>query len=355
MRIVLAYAGSLAGSAAIVWLRERQGAEVVTATLDLGQGRVLEAVRDRALALGALRAHVLDARDVFAQEFVVPALRADALHDGRVPMALALSRPLIARTLVEMAAIEKAGAVAHTGRVTGDPSAPGASPLDRLLCSLAPGLPVLTPARDWTLGPDDLAAFARRHGLPSTSDDARPVESNLWGRSQPLDAAGPLDRTRAQGPWPGEPAFVDISFSRGIPTALNGVALPLLELVASLGTLASTHGVGPVRTAAVTCDAPAALLLHAAHRDLTRAVCPGTVGPFADAATAAYIDAVEQARWFSPLREGLDAFFGVAQAAVSGHVRLRLFRGSYSTVTTEPTPPSPPPAMPSVAPSHAQH
>ena len=133
MRIVLAYSGSLEGSAAIPWLRERHHAELVAVTLDLGQGRALEAIRDRALALGAQRAHVLDTRDLFAREFVVPALRADALHDGRVPMALALSRPLIAQKLVEIAGIERADAVAHTGHATG-----GLSQLDRLLAAIAP-------------------------------------------------------------------------------------------------------------------------------------------------------------------------------------------------------------------------
>ena len=108
MRIVLAYTGSLEGSVAIPWLRERHHAEIVAVTLDLGQGRALEAIRDRALALGAQRAHVLDTREVFARDFIVPALRADALHDGRVPMALALSRPLIAQKLVEIAGIERA-------------------------------------------------------------------------------------------------------------------------------------------------------------------------------------------------------------------------------------------------------
>ena len=157
MRIVLAYSGSLEGSAAIQWLARSALGEIVAVTLDLGQGRELEAIRDRALAVGAQRAHVLDTRDEFAQEYVVPALRADALHEGRVPMALALSRPLIARKVIEIAGIERADAVAHTGHATG-----GASQLDRLLAALAPALQVMTPARAWAVGSADLLAFARR-------------------------------------------------------------------------------------------------------------------------------------------------------------------------------------------------
>jgi argininosuccinate synthase len=176
MRIVVAYSGSLEGSAAIQWLRERHDAEIVAVTVDLGQGRELEAVRDRALTIGAQRAHVLDARDLFAQAYILPALRADALHDGRVPMALALSRPLIAQKLVEIAGIERATAVAHTGHAAG-----GTSRLDLLLGAMAPALPVLTPAREWALSAEALASFARAHGLAAPGDEATRVEAISGG------------------------------------------------------------------------------------------------------------------------------------------------------------------------------
>ena len=333
MRIVLAYSGSLEGSAAIPWLRERHGLEVVAVTLDLGQGRELEAIRDRALALGADRAHVLDTRDLFADEHLMPALRADAMHDGTVPMALALSRPLIARKLVELAGIERADAVAHTGR-----SSDGPSPLDRLLAAIAPTLQVLTPAREWTHARADLAAFARSHGLGMASDDASLVETNFWGRSlrQPAaDRLRSLFAAKAPDACPPEPALVDITFVRGVPTSLNGVALPLIELVGSLGTLASIHGVGHADSVGLRCDAPAAVLLHAGHRELTRVASPPDVAAFSAAATAAYVELVEQSRWFSPLRNALDAYFLAVQARVTGHVRLRLFRGQHSTIATE--------------------
>jgi argininosuccinate synthase len=335
MRIVLAYSGSLEGSAAIQWLRDHHAAEIVGVTLDLGQGRQLEAIRDRALALGAQRAHVLDAREQFAHEFILPALRADALHDGGVPMALALSRPLIAQKLVEIAGIERADAVAHTGGSSGE-----ASPLDRLLVSIAPGLRVLTPAQD-SLTSSALDAFARRFGLRSASDDPARVESNLWGRSgrgARSDAPVPF-HAASQVSEPTEPALMDITFAHGIPTALNGVVLPLTELVVTLGMLASTHGVGRSETAGLMCEAPAAVLLHAAHRELTRAAVPDA-GPFSQAATAAYVDAIEQARWFSPLREALDAYFLALQSRVNGHVRLRLSRDNHSIITTKLAQPS---------------
>ena len=333
IRIVLAYSGSLEGSAAIQWLRDRHSAEIVAVTLDLGQGRELEVIRDRALAIGAQRAHVLDTRDEFAQEYVVPALRAGAVHEGRVPMALALSRPLIARKLVEIAAIERADAVAHTGHATG-----GASQLDRLLSTLAHSLQVMTPARSWAVGSADLLAFARANGLGTAALDSARIESNFWGRSLRQSVGGAVPASfvaRAPENCPAEPAFVDIAFVRGVPTALNGVVLPLGELVASLGMLAATHGVGHIGNERLLCEAPAAVLLHAAHCELTRVATSPDVEPFSAAARLAYVDLIEGARWFSPLREGLDAYFGVVQARVNGHVRLRLFKGEYATITSE--------------------
>jgi argininosuccinate synthase len=332
-RIALAYSGSLDGSAAIDWLRRRYDAEIVTVTLDLGQGRELEAVRDRALALGALRAHVLDTRDQFAQAFVLPALRADALHAPGVPMALALSRPAIAQKLVEIAGIERADAVAHTGR-----GADGRSRLDRLLQTIAPALRVIVPVREWGLAPADVIGFAKNHGFAAAGGRSSGFEANVWGRSLRLipgsdppgsSHARPQDR-------PSEPATVEITFTRGAPTALNGVSMPLVELVGSLGTLAATHGVGPVRTdAGLLCDAPAALVLHAAHRELTRVASPADVERFSAHARAAYVELVEEAQWFSPLRAGLDAYFAAAQEPVSGLVRLHLLEGAYSIVATD--------------------
>jgi argininosuccinate synthase len=333
MRIVLAYSGSLEGSAAIQWLREQHSAEIVAVTLDLGQGRELEVIRDRALATGAQRAHVLDTRDEFARDYVVPALRADALHEGRVPMAMALSRPLIARKILEIAAIERADAVAHTGHATD-----GASQLDRLLAGLEPALQVMTPARSWALGNADLLAFARARGLSTDAVDSARIESNFWGRSvrQPLTEAEPASLiARAPAMCPAEPAFVDIAFVRGVPAALNGVVLPLTELVASLGMLAAAHGVGHIRNERLLCAAPAAVLLHTAHAELTREATSPDVAAFSAAACLAYVDLIEGARWFSPVREGLDAYFDVVQARVNGHVRLRLFKGEYSTVISE--------------------
>jgi argininosuccinate synthase len=265
-------------------------------------------------------------------------------------MALALSRPLIAQKLVEIAGIERADAVAHTGHATG-----GASRLDRLIAAIAPTLAVMTPAREWAYGDADLLAFARAHGIGAT-DDSSKIESNFWGRS----VRGPVVTQSALAPrppdqCPAEPAFVDIAFARGVPATLNGVPLPLPELVASLGTLAAAHGVGHTRADGLVCDAPAAVLLHAAHRELTRVASPAELEQFSVGATAAYVDLVEGSRWFSPLREALDAYFSSAQARVNGHVRLRLLKGEHATINSELSRPAAEPSVLRLVPSSTQH
>ena len=184
------------------------GAEVVTLTLDLGQGRDLEEVRDRALATGAVRAHVLDVREEFARDFVLPALRAGALLDGRHPMGEALAWPLIARKLVDVASVERATAVAH-GCPDGDQQRIGA-------CLAA-------------LGPVHVMAAG-------CGDVAQRAHANLWGRACAVETA----RVEA----PDSPAYVEITFEQGVPVAINGVPMPLIELIESLSVIAGQHGVG---------------------------------------------------------------------------------------------------------------
>lgn len=333
MRVALAYSGDLKGSAAIQWLRDVRRADVVAVTIDLGQGAELRSTRDRALALGAKRAHVIDARERFAEHFIIPALRADALHDNLVPMAEALARPLIAQSLVEIAAIERADAVAHTS-VTSGPS-PYASRMDALLTGLGVTVPVLAPHREWTLTPDALTSFARAHGLTATSDVRQDV--NVWGETAvvPVDAHRPPHDASRGLALPTETAHVDLTFERGIPTAINGVVMPVLEIVTSLATIGTMYGVGLTASAALECRAPAAVLLHLAHRELTRSVSDETQRDFSVKASRVYTDLVERSAWFSTLRRALDEYFTTTNAGLTGRVRLELHQGAAAVVARE--------------------
>jgi len=329
-RIVLAYSGGLEASVAVPWLKEHYGGDVVAVTLDLGQGRELEEVRDRALAAGALRAHALDVRDEFARDFVLPSLQAGALRDERDPLAPALAEPLVAKKLVEIAAIEQAGAVAHGGMAC------ASERLEACLRALNPDLRILAPGRE--------GGIARGRDLPAGQC---PIGSNLWGRSIEAEAVTdtwtPLPEdifttTKRADDAPDTPAYVEISFDRGVPVAINGIAMSLTELVESLSIIAGQHGIGridaiedgPQGKVRRIYEAPAAVVLHAAHRALETLSLPGELTQLARELGGRYVELVRDGRWFTPTREALDAFFGAMQANVSGMVRVKLFKGQQS-------------------------
>ena len=346
-RIVLAFTGGLDTSVAIPWLRERHGAEVVTVTLDLGQGRVLEEVRDRALAAGAVRAHVLDVREEFAASFIVRALKADAVYEDRYPMATSLGRPLIAKKLVDVAAIEQASAVAHGGTADGNDQIR----LEAAVRALNPDLDVLAPVQEWEMTPAGEVEYARARGVAvPVAMSPYGVDANLWGRAiqygvleDPWTEAPEevYTLTKAPAECPDEPAYVELSFDNGVPMAINGVEMPILELIGSLGIIAGAHGVGRIdmvenRLVGIKAreiyEAPAAVVLHAAHKELQKMVVTTGVDRFARAVSLQYADTIYNGLWFTPLREALDAFIDKVQERVTGVIRMKLFKGDCRVV-----------------------
>jgi argininosuccinate synthase len=342
-RIVLAYSGGLDTSVATAWLTETRGAEVVAVTMDLGQGAELADVRDRARAAGAVRTHVVDLRETFAREFVLPALQAGAVYEERYPLAAALARPLMARQLVEVARMEGTSLVAHGSTGKGN----GQARLDLAIRALDPSLTVLAPARTWGLTRSEAIRYAAARGIPvvATSEHPYSSDANLWGRSisggqledpwcEPPPEVYRLTRGPEQGP--ASPAIVELAFDRGVPVAVNGVAMPLVELIEAVGTIAGHHGVGRIdmvenRLLGIKVreihEAPAAVVLHAAHRELERFVTTRELDRLCRQMGAAYGELVYNGQWFTPAREALDAFVGAVQERVTGDVRVRLFRG----------------------------
>jgi len=342
-RIVLAYSGGLDTSVAIRWLAEKYGAEIIALTLDLGQGEELTNVRERALALGAVRAHVIDAREEFARDYVLPALQARAIYEDGYPLASALARPLIARHLVAIARMEGATAVAHgcTGK---DNDQVG---LDVSVRALDSSLELIAPAREWDMSRSDEIEYARLRNIPVPVTIASPysIDSNLWGRSiecgvledawrEPPDEIYTL--TRSPQHCPDEPAYIEIDFERGVPVRANGIDMALVELVESLETIAGAHGVGRIdmmenRLVGIKSreiyEAPAAVVLHAAHRELEKLVIPRDLERIKQDMGRVYADAVYNGLWFSPTREAIDAFVAAIQPRVTGTVRLKLFKG----------------------------
>ena len=347
-RIVLAYSGGLDTSVAIAWLKEKYEAEVIAVTLDIGQGRELTDVRERALAVGATRAHVLDVRDEFAREYILPALRAGALYEDRYPLSTALGRPLIAKKLVEIARMEGARTVAHgcNGKANDELR------LELGVKALDPSLKVLAPARMWGMNRDEELEYARtrRISIPTPAEGPYTVDTNLWGRS--------IERGVLEDPWqespediyaltrsprdcPNEPAYVEVEFESGVPLRANGIEMPLIELIESVETIAGAHGVGRIdmvenATTGVKSreiyEAPAAVVLHTAQSELQKLVIPRELERLAHDLGRAYADLVYNGRWFSPTREAIDAFMGTIQPRVTGAVRLKLFKGDCRVV-----------------------
>lgn len=324
-RVVLAYGGGFDPAAAVRSLVAAGAGEIVAVTMDLGQGVRLEELRDRALAAGAARAHVLDLREAFAAGYVLPSLKADATGDDGAPMAAALGKALIAEKLVDVARIEQAGAVAH------GPGAPHEDPsmFNRLISTRAPDVRILplpcTP--------------------PSRADFARPVSTNLWGRT--VDRAGsraqPEDSpesaytlTKPPAACPAEPASVEIRFERGVPVGVNGVPMPLVELIASLTYLAGAHGVGRISTPCTILETPAASVLHEAHRELQGR----TAGKDADRLGRQYADIIANGLWSTPPRAALDKAIEKLQKRVNGSVRLKLLRGTCTLMEPRVSPAS---------------
>jgi argininosuccinate synthase len=328
-RIVLAFSGGLESAVAIPWLAERYGAEVVAVTIDLGQGRELEEVRDRALAAGAVRAHVLDARDEFARGYIVRGLKAGATAPDGAPLGAALGVPLIARLVVQIAGIEHATAIAH--------AADGPA-MDVAAGLLNPALRVLAPARDWTMTPAQQAAYIRARQIPF-----QPKPPSPSGTSVPAGRRAPPAGTEVPGGDGGgrsEPAAVDVAFERGVPTGINGVAMPILDLLESLGTIAAAHGVGLPKDRDLR-QAPAAIVLHAAHRTLRTSAAAPELNRLCDVVAREYADLVYRGLWFTPAREALDAFVNTANERVTGIVRLKLLAGGCEIVHVAEGPSAP--------------
>ncbi len=346
-KIVLAYSGGLDTSVAVHWLRER-GYEVVTLTADLGGDVDLDAASAKARGMGC-EAFVVDARHEFVTAFVWPALQAGALYGGRYPLATALGRPLIARLLVETAHKVGATAVAHGCTGKGNDQVR----FDVTTALLDPALGVVAPVREWDLKTrEQEVEYAQEHNIPVAATKASPysVDENLWGRSI---EAGPLEDPWQEPPadafaWtvapadaPPTPAYVEIGFAEGVPVTLDGASLDPVALVAKLQTLAGDYGVGRIdqvedRLVGIKSreiyEAPAAVVLHAAHQALEDMVLTRDAAAFKRTVADAYARAVYDGAWYSAFREDLAAYVASTQRYVSGIIRVKLQSGAASIV-----------------------
>jgi len=350
-KVVLAYSGGLDTSVAIPWLRETKGLEVVTLTADVGQPVQLEEVRAKALRSGAVEARVLDARTEFAEEFLLPALRLNALYEGVYPLSTALARPLIGQHLVAVARDVGAAYIAHGCTGKGNDQVR----FDLCTTSLAPDLQVIAPAREWKMSREDEVAYAAEHGIPVAATQASPysTDENLWGRSvecgvledpavePPEDV---YDWTRAPERAPEAADRIEIEFVEGRPVAIDGRSMPLAELILWLNRRAGAHGFGRIdhvesRVVGIKSrevyECPAALTLIRAHQALEGLVLPRDLLEYKRGVERRYAELVYDGLWFTPLRAALDAFAQETQRRVSGSVTVKLYRGAATVVARD--------------------
>jgi len=341
-KVVLAYSGGLDTSVAIRWLQEK-GYDVVAVTMDVGQPGNLEGTRAKAQLLGA-KAYVLDLREEFAEDFILPALKANALYEGVYPLSTALTRPLIGKHLVAVARKESARAVAHGCTGKGNDQVR----FDLCTTALAPDLKVIAPARVWNMTREQSVAYAIEHGVPVPVKNGSPysTDENLWGRSVECGiledpAIEPPEEayawTRSPMDAPEAPAYANITFEEGRPVALNGKRLALVPLIDALNRLAGEHGVGRIdhvesRVVGIKSrevyECPSAVVLTKAHQALEAMVLPRDVLDFKRSVEARYANLIYDGLWFTPLREALQAFVDSTQDRISGEVSVKLFRGS---------------------------
>ncbi|HEU0089669.1 MAG TPA: argininosuccinate synthase [Pseudonocardiaceae bacterium] len=347
-RVVLAYSGGLDTSVAIGWIAEETGAEVVAVAVDVGQGgEDLETIRKRALACGAVEAVVTDARDEYAEQYCLPALQANALYMGRYPLVSALSRPLIVKHLVEAAKYHGATTVAHGCTGKGNDQVR----FEVGIGALAPDLRVIAPVRDYAWTREKAIAYAEQRDLPIDVTKRSPfsIDQNVWGRAvetgflEDLWNAPTKDvysYTADPAQWQAPDELV-LTFESGVPVAIDGTSVPVLEAIQQLNTRAGAHGIGRLdmvedRLVGIKSrevyEAPGAITLITAHQELESVTVERDLARFKRGVEQRWTELVYDGLWFSPLKRALDTFVADSQHHVSGEIRLEL-AGGRVTVT----------------------
>jgi argininosuccinate synthase len=350
-RVLLLYSGGLDTSVMLKWIQDEYEAEVVCLTVNLGQpGEDYAVIEGKALKLGALECHVVDAREQFAGEYVVPAIKANALYGGGYPLFTALGRPLIAKLAVEQARATGCDTIAHGCTGKGNDQVR----IEATIATLAPELKVIAPVRSWQMGREEEIAYAREHGIPvKGGTEAAPysIDDNLWGRSsegrwiEDLEHAPEDDVFQLVTPpeqAPDEPETVTLDFVAGVPVALNGERRELVDLLEAVAEIGARHGVGIVdhiedRIVGLKVrdiyEVPAAAILLPAHHELERLVCTIHQNQFKAQLDQQWAFLVYAGLWWEPLRGDLDAYMQAVNERVTGTIGIKLYKGHARVVT----------------------
>ena len=341
-KIVLAYSGGLDTSVAIKWLGD-QGYEVIAVCLDVGEGKDLQFVKEKAISVGAVQSYTIDATKEYAEEFVLPALQSHALYEQKYPLVSALSRPLISKKLVEIAKQVGAVAVAHGCTGKGNDQVR----FEVSIQALDPDLEVVAPVREWAWSREEEIEYAKKHNIPIpvNLDNPYSVDQNLWGRSNECGILEDPWATPPEGAYelttpieatPDVPEYIEIGFEKGVPKTINGVNYELDQLILELNSVAGKHGVGRIdhvenRLVGIKSrevyECPGAVTLIKAHKELEDLTLPKEVAHFKPVIEKKLTEVIYEGLWFSPLTDALKAFLKETQENVTGTVRVKLFKG----------------------------
>lgn len=348
-KIVLAYSGGLDTSVSIKWLQEKYGYDVIALAIDVGgEGKDMGKIRQKALNVGAIKSITIDGKDLLANEYILPSLKANALYEGKYPLSSALSRPLISKLLVQVAEEEGAVAVAHGCTGKGNDQVR----FEVSIQALNPSLQVIAPVREWGMNREEEIEYAEKHGIPIPVDLDNPfsIDANIWGRAC---EAGVLENPWNEAPeeayeWtnpvektPDEPEYVEIEFEKGVPVALNGHRMNLVQIIEVLNEKAGLHGVGRIdhienRLVGIKSreiyENPAAVVLIRAHKELELLTLPREVTQFKSYIDEKYAQIIYDGLWYSPLKSAIDAFVEETQKSVTGTIKVKLFKGHYTVV-----------------------
>jgi argininosuccinate synthase len=347
-KVVLAYSGGVDTSVAIKWLQEKYNVDVIAVTIDVGNEKDFSAVKQKALKVGAIKALVIDGKELFVKYFIFPALQANALYEGQYPLATALSRPLMVKLLVDTAVAEGASTIAHGCTGKGNDQVR----FEVGINALAPQMKIIAPAREWGMTREETIQYAQKYDIPIPVTKKSPysIDENLWGKAI---ECGALEDPWAEPPadvytWtknpdvtPDKPQYLEIGFKKGVPVSLDGKEMDGIALIQKMNEISGRHGVGRIdhienRVVGIKSreiyEAPAAVVLIQAHQALEAMTMSKDQLRFKQKVAIEYADLIYNGLWFSQLNRDLSAYILSSQRYVTGTVRVKLFKGLSAVV-----------------------